>query len=405
MDKEEGYSLKIKNIWREQRKLILMVGVAAVLGAFIAGLNFVNHQNAIDKYQLDQERTISGDEATTLHFQLEDPELTSTASMQLSFSQAPPSNNPAVVRLNGANVGQVSSASTTVSLNSESLQRNNTVSISRQSFGFESITLTDASVIAYTNMQQLAFVALNLSAIVLIFTPLGYVKYRGYQKRQRMEQEFPEFLREIVEGTRAGMSLPQAIQNTEAESYDGLEDHIKKMNNQMEWGVPFDQVLSQFGDSTGSPVIRRSVDTIIQAYSSGGNIQDVLESVGDNIRSVKKLKEERQSQLYSEMITGYIVYFIFIGILVALTNYLLPNLAQASGSLGGSVSLFGGGSGGGNLQENIQSYESWFSTLVYFQSIFSGLIIGKLSEGEMRAGLKHVAILFAVGYLSVTFFL
>lgn len=405
MEREAGYSLKFKNFWREERDLVLMIIGAAIVGTAIAGLNILNHENATNKYQLDEEREITGENTTRLKFHLENPQLASETKLKLDFSRSVSSSNPLVVSVNGQKVGSTTS-STTISLDSDVLQENNTVAIKRQRFGFNSVTLTDASVTSLTNMQQLAFVALNFFGIILVFTPLGFIKYREYQTRQKMEQEFPELLREIVEGTRAGMSLPQAIQNTEPDSYDGLEEHIEKMNNQMEWGVPFDKVLSQFGDKTGSPVVRRSVDTIIQAYNSGGNIQDVLESVGDNIRSVKKLKEERQSQLYGEMMTGYIVYFIFIGILIALTNYLLPNLAQASGSFGGTVSLFGsGGSGGSNLKENIALYKNWFSTLVYLQSVFSGLIIGKLSEGELRAGLKHTAVLFAIGYLSVTFFL
>ncbi|WEL19960.1 type II secretion system F family protein [Candidatus Nanohalococcus occultus] len=405
MDRETGYSLKLRNFWREQRDLVTMIAAAAVLGSLIAGFNILNHQNAIHKYSLDEDRRISGDNATSFSFELDNPQLAAETTIDLVFSRGVGSSNPLVVSVNGQEASTIQGETTTVSLDSGILAESNNVTIKRRNFAFSDVTLTDASVTSLTNMQRLAFVALNFSAILLIFTPIGYVKYRQYQRRQRMEQEFPEFLREIVEGTRAGMSLPQAIQNTESEGYNGLEEHIEKMNNQMEWGVPFDKVLSQFGEKTGSPVVRRSVDTIIQAYSSGGNIQDVLESVGDNIRSVKKLKEERQSQLYGEMMTGYIVYFIFIGILIALTNYLLPNLAQASGSFGGSVSLFGSGGSGGSLQENISSYKNWFSTLVYLQSVFSGLIIGKLAEGELRAGLKHTAILFAVGYLSVTFFL
>lgn len=405
MERETGYSLKLKNFWREQRDLMVMIAGAAIIGVTIAGLNTLNHQNSVQKYNLDGERTISGDNTTNLTFTLENPELASETTLRLEFSGSMDSTNPMVVTINGQQV-TTATESKTVSLSSDVLEENNTIVLKRQQFAFDSVTLTGANVTSLTRMQQLAFVALNFFGLMLTFTPLGYVKYRQYQKRQKMEEEFPEFLREIVEGTRAGMSLPQAIQNTDPESYEALKEHIEKMDNQMEWGVPFDQVLSQFGEKTGSDVVRRSVDTIIQAYDSGGNIQDVLESVGDNIRSVKKLKEERQSQLYGEMMTGYIVYFIFIGILIALTNYLLPNLAQASGSFGGTVSLFGGGGGsGGSLRENISLYKNWFGTLVYLQSVFSGLIIGKLAEGELRAGLKHTAVLFAIGYLSVTFFL
>jgi len=257
---------------------------------------------------------------------------------------------------------------------------------------------------ASSNFQQLVFVILNFASLLLIFSPLGYVKYQSYIERKKIEEEFPEFLRDIVQGTRAGMSLPQAIENTETGSYGALDEYIEKMSAQLEWGIPFDEVLENFGSEIDSPLIKRSVDTIIQAYSSGGNIQDVLESVGENIRSIKQLREERQSQLYGEMITGYIVYFIFIGILIALTTFLLPNLANASESLGGGLSILGN-SGGGSLQENISLYEDWFSRLVFIQALFSGIIIGKLSEGELKAGIKHSAILFAVGYLAVTFFL
>ncbi|PSH01971.1 MAG: hypothetical protein BRC27_00215, partial [Nanohaloarchaea archaeon SW_10_44_10] len=239
----------------------------------------------------------------------------------------------------------------------------------------------------------------------LMAAPIMYIKYEQYTARKKMQEKFPEFLRDVVEGTRAGMSLPQAIKNTETGSYGPLDEKIEKMNAQLDWGIPFEKVLRNFGEETGSPVIRRSVDTIIQAYSSGGNIQDVLESVGDNIRTIKKLKEKRESQLYGEMITGYVVFFIFIGILVALTEFLLPNLASAQQSLGGGGNFQVIGGGGANLQENISLYNDWFARLVYIQAFFSGLIIGKLSEGELKAGFKHMSILFAAGYLAVTFFL
>ncbi|MFB6245294.1 MAG: type II secretion system F family protein [Candidatus Nanohaloarchaea archaeon] len=406
MERENSYKLKLKNFWREEKKLFLMIAGAAVLGATIAGANSLNHSDAINRFNLDSERQITNQKDVRIDFMLDRPNLQSETSLSLTFDRAS-TTNPVIVYLNGEKVeGGITSQDKTVDLPEDSLQENNTVRITRRDLGFNSLTVTDASVTSFTNMQQLAFVGLNFSAIVLIFLPLGYIKYRQFQRRQRMQEEFPEFLRDVVEGIRAGMPLPQAIQNVEAESYTGLEDNIEKMNSQMNWGVSFEEILEQFGERTGSDVVRRSVDTIIQAYSSGGNIQQVLESVGDNIRSVKKLKQERQSQLYGELVTGYIVYFIFIGILVALTNYLLPNLAQASGDFGsGGISLFGGGGGGGNLQQNISKYKEWFSRLVYVQAVFSGLIIGKLSEGEMKAGLKHVFVLFALGYLAVTFFL
>lgn len=407
VERENKYKLKAKNIWRDQKTLIVLIGVAAVVGLLIAALNTWNYNKTTLKYISDEPQTINNSADAEFSFQLENPNLATDTSIELEINGSDAAELNLLV--NGQPVASPGSSTFTATLSSEQLDENNTVRLTRADVAFTEQSLTRAEVRSNTNLQQLIFVALNFAALLMVFLPYGGIKYRQFQKAKKMEEEFPGFLRDVVEGTRAGMSLPQAVQNTTDGSYGPLDPKIEKMSAQIEWGVPFDEILKEFGRETKSNMVQRSVDTIIQAYTSGGDIQDVLESVGDNIRSIKQLKEERQSQLYGELITGYIVYLIFIGILVALVTYLLPNLAAASESLsatgGGSslsIGVFGGGSG--NLQENIGLYKTWFSRLVYIQAIFSGLIIGKLSSGEFRAGLKHVAILFAIGYISTTLF-
>lgn len=402
MERTNRYRLKFQNFWRKNEKLILLVGIAAVVGVLVAGLNFWNHQRTINKFELEEPARVNYENPASFGFNLTNPELASSTTLKIEV-EGLEDTTALILKLNGQKLREVTSSSVIVSIPSEMLKEQNRVTITKNRRGFSDQKLVSASVTSNTNIQQLIFIMLNIASLLLIFLPIGYFKYQQFRRRKMMEEEFPSFLRDIVEGTRAGMSLPQAVQNTESASYGPLDGKIQRMSAQIEWGVPFDEVLQQFGRDTKSPTIKRSVDTIIQAYESGGNIQDVLESVGDNIRSIRRLKEERQSQLYGEMITGYIVYLIFIGILVALTTYLLPNLAAASESLGGNLNVFGGG--GGSLQENIALYKVWFSRLVYIQALFSGLIIGKLAEGEFKAGLKHSGILFAIGYLSVTFFL
>jgi len=46
-----------------------------------------------------------------------------------------------------------------------------------------------------------------------------------------------------------------------------------------------------------------------------------------------------------------------------------------------------------------------FFHMIILNSIFGGLIIGKISEGEARYGLKHVIVLVAVGYIASALFI
>lgn len=396
--------LQAKNYWRENQRLIMLVAGAFIVGLITISLNYVSYQATTQKYMLDEPRTISNQQSAQIEFNLNQPGLAKGTSMNIELENG--ASGPEInVFLNGEQINTLNENSAIINLETSNLQESNTMRFERAQLGFTDQRIVSASITSNTNFQQLMFVLLNLFSILMMAAPLLYFRYKAYLDKKKMEKKFPEFLRDVVEGTRAGMSLPQAIQNTESGNYGPLDKKIKKMDAQLDWGIPFDQVLRNFGQETESALIKRSSETIVQAYESGGDIQDVLESVGDNIRTIKQLKEERESQLYGEMVTGYIVYFIFIGILIALTNYLLPNLASAQESLGGgSFSVLGGG-GGSSLQQNIETYNTWFQRLVFIQAIFSGLIVGKLSEGEIRAGFKHAAILFAVGYIATTFFL
>ncbi|MFB6208549.1 MAG: type II secretion system F family protein [Candidatus Nanohaloarchaea archaeon] len=396
--------LKLKNYWRKHENLILMVAGAFVLGVTIAGLNYVNHQNTINKYESSVRKPINSSSAAEFNFTISRPSVSQSPKLNLEFENVDP-ENPVTIEVNGNEISESSSSSKLVKVPEDLVEKNNRVVIESTGLGIEQQALTYVKVKSKTSFQQLVFVLLNMVSLLLVAAPVMYLKYTEFQAKKDMEEKFPEFLRDVVEGTRAGMSLPQAIKNTETGSYGALDPKIEQMNAQLDWGIPFEKVLKNFSSQTGSPLIERSVDTIIQAYSSGGNIQDVLDSVGENIRTIRELKEKRESQLYGEMITGYIVFFIFIGILIALTQFLLPNLASAQDALGGSGSFSVLGGGGANLQENIRLYNKWFQRLVYIQAFFSGLIIGKLAEGELRAGFKHMAILFAAGYLAITFFL
>lgn len=245
-----------------------------------------------------------------------------------------------------------------------------------------------------TGNQRLFFIIITLIGILVGFGPILIVKYRQYSERHVLEQQFPNFLRDVVEGTRAGMSLPHAIKNTRNNNYADLTPYIQKMGAKLEWGIPFEKVMADFGKSTHSRIIQRAVGTVIQTYRAGGNVSQVLETVGANLKEIRRLRKERESQVYGEMVTGYIVYFVFLLVLVVLVRYLLPALTFSGASTGiGPIQTQSLSPG-----ELVNRYRSIFQWLVAVQSIFSGLVIGRLSEGEFKAGVKHVTILFAIGY-------
>src|SRR3989338_3966454 len=150
------------------------------------------------------------------------------------------------------------------------------------------------------------------------------------RRQKELEVKFLEFVRSLVENVRSGVSIPQAILQvrTAGANFGPLTPYISKLANQIEWGYPLHDALTIFGKDTRNMVIRRSVAIVIQAEKSGGDLAAVLEAVAGSVLEIKKIKDEQKSQAYGQMIQGYIIFFVFIGILIVLQVYLIPKLGE-----------------------------------------------------------------------------
>ena len=176
-----------------------------------------------------------------------------------------------------------------------------------------------------------------------------------------------------------------------------MNPFIRKLSNQIESGIPTRRALQIFAQDTTNTVIRRSISIIVEAEQSGGDISDILTAVVDSVINVKKIKEERKASAYSQIVQGYIVFYIFIAIMLIMQLWLFPKLVGLSSSLQGGLggSLLGGQVGTFNL-ENV------FFSMIMIQGFFAGIMVGKFSEGSLKNGLIHSLILMITSALIIT---
>jgi hypothetical protein len=81
--------------------------------------------------------------------------------------------------------------------------------------------------------------------------------------------------------------------------------------------------------------------------------------------------------------------------------YIIPMITGMAGTItlsGGGLSTTGDSSTGTEALDASQA----FLYLMIIQGVFSGLTIGKLSDGRLRAGLKHSFALVALAFLIST---
>lgn len=220
------------------------------------------------------------------------------------------------------------------------------------------------------------------------------------KRDEKINVLFLEFTRNLAESVAAGTPISRAIVNMKKKNYGVLNDYVRKLANQIELGIPMEYAFQTFAEEINNTVVKRAVGLIREAERAGGEIDYILDSTAKSISEVEKLKKERKSAIYNLVVEGYVIFFIFIGIILVLEFKIVP--------LAAGVGSFGGLSGRieniekTNINQAAFSAEEFTRPFLYLllaQGLFLGLVIGKLTEGSLKRGLKHSFVLMIAALL------
>jgi len=240
--------------------------------------------------------------------------------------------------------------------------------------------------------SNLLYFLLVISLIVGVL-PFMISFLLGQSKQKEREEKFLEFVRDLVETVRSGTPISKAVVNLRNRNYGSLTPHIRKLANQLSIGITLTVALQNFAKDTKSRVISRAVSLISEAERAGGKIDTILDSVAESVNQIEQLRKERKAAVSNLVTQGYLIFIVFIIIMLVLEFKILPLVSTLQGGSGLSVSV-------GSVNPDQFSMPLFVMLLV--QSFFAGLVIGKISEGTIKAGLKHSFILVALTLLITT---
>lgn len=235
-----------------------------------------------------------------------------------------------------------------------------------------------------------------IGGLIAVVPPI-LIYFNRYRVKKEIEEQFLIFIKDLSESIKTGMTLPVALNYCSKKNYMALTPYVNDLASQVDWGIPFKKALETFSKKINNVIIKRAVNTIIETYKVGGKISDTLSAVGESLVTISKIKKERSSSIRAQLLTSYLIYFIFIFILIVLQTFLIPALTpmQAAQEVGIA------GVTGETVSPEV--YTSGFINFIIIQGFFAGLVTGKLSEGSIVAGLKHSVLLIAMGYTMFSF--
>lgn len=239
-------------------------------------------------------------------------------------------------------------------------------------------------------------------AILAFIGPYGFYLARKNREVKQIERRLPDFLRDVAEAGRFGMTLAEAIVVSAGGRYGKLTPEIKKMAAQISWGVPATEALRLFAERLKTPKVQRVVAIITKSSDAGGDVADVLTMVSHDTKETQLTEDERRIAMSTYVAVIYISFFVFLVTIWILNVTFLPKMLEASGALSGDE---GAGLGGAsplaeNLPEVVYNIQIAFFIATIVHGLGDGILAGVLDNGKIPSGLRHSFIMLVIALLA-----
>jgi len=240
-------------------------------------------------------------------------------------------------------------------------------------------------------------------ATLALIGPYGFYVSKKQKHVREIETRLPDFLRDVAEAGRFGMTLADAIVIASSGRYGRLTPEIKKMSAQIEWGVPASEAIKLFSERVKTPLVNRMALIIMKANDAGGNVADVLGMVSHDAKETILTQEERAVTMQTYVLVVYISFFVFIATILILQGQFLPKMEMAGKQVSEAAAKQGVGEiPGVSIQVDIIPTISFIFLLsVVVHAIGDGLLAGVISNGSIPIGMRHSFIMLVAGFISL----
>ena len=229
--------------------------------------------------------------------------------------------------------------------------------------------------------------------IIFYFT----IDMKIFQRKQKIEEVFPDYLQLTASNINAGMTIDKALWYAVRPRFGVLAKEIEIVAKETISGVELKDALLKFASKYDSRILQRSISLLIEGMESGGQIGELLNRISLNIQEQRIMFKEMAAN-----VTTYIIFITFASIiaspfLLALSGTLIAVIGSISGGLGDlsnvSASLplsFG------NVGISLGDFQIFSITMLVIGSTFSAMMISAIKKGNVKFGVKYIPVFILI---------
>jgi tight adherence protein B len=173
-----------------------------------------------------------------------------------------------------------------------------------------------------------------------VLVPVGtkvWLRMRSGRRRKAFGKQLDNTLRIISSALRAGQSLPMAMHSVAADASAPMSEEITRIINEARLGRDLVQAMLDTAQRMDNEDFRWFAEAVEVQRDSGGNLNDIIETVAETIRGRAEIREKIRAYSSEGRASCYVLMGLPVGLaaIYSLMNpgYLSPLFGTTAGLL------------------------------------------------------------------------
>lgn len=227
----------------------------------------------------------------------------------------------------------------------------------------------------------------------LVYT---WLSLKADAKARAIEKVLPDALQLMSSNLRAGITTDRALMLASRPEFGPFQKEINIISKEVTMGESLDKALMNLTKRVRSEKLEKTVYLLVSGIKSGGELAELLNQTSKNLRNQELIEEKVRSNVLMYVIFIFIAIGIGAPLLFGLSSFLvevlirnlanieIPQVSAAGMSLPIAMTKISITSG----------FVITFAVIsLLTNSIFGAFVIGLISKGKERYGLKLIPIL------------
>jgi len=225
-------------------------------------------------------------------------------------------------------------------------------------------------------------IALMVSAV-----PPAIVHQKIASKKASMESGISNFLRDLTETRKTGLSPESCISNLSGRDYGAFSKELHKISSDISWGIPLRNVIMEFVKKTKSWMSQIVMFLLLEAIDVGGGTISMIESLARFNNMTQAVEKEKKMNVRPYMMMPYFGAILLVATTLMMLMFTLDtvNMTEATTA---------------TASTNVDFLTLIFTVSVTTHCYIIGLVAGKISEESLAAGFKHSALLVLIAIVA-----